>query len=243
MTDTNTGNRNTGHRNTGNWNTGNWNTGDWNTGDWNTGNWNTGDWNTGNQNTGNRNTGDWNTGNWNTGDWNTGHRNTGHRNTGNWNTGHRNTGDWNTGDLNTGDWNTGDLNTGFFNTNTPENVRAFNKDLPRKDWDDARKPDWLYKPSPTTWVSDSDMTDQEKVDHPTFHTCGGYLRANDWADEWQKAYASASLEDIQAVRDLPNFDAAIFKEITGIDLTQEKQSAPREIIIEGARYILAEGER
>jgi len=207
MTDSNTGHSNTGHSNTGNSNTGYRNTGNSNTGYRNTGNWNTG----------NRNTGNSNTGDWNTGDWNTGNRNTGNRNT--------------------GDWNTGDWNTGYFNTTTPEAVRAFNSDCSREEWDNANKPNWLYHPSPTTWVSDSKMTGQEKVDNPTFRTCGGYLRKNEWHEEWRKEYENASAEDIQAVRDLPNFDAEIFKEITGLDLSEN--AAPKEIFFEGARYVLA----
>jgi len=196
--------------------------------------------NTGYGNTGSCNTGSRNSGSWNTGNWNTGYGNTGYGNTGSWNTGYGNTGSWNTGYGNTGDWNTGSRNSGYFNTDTPTTVRAFGKDCERSEWDAADKPSWLYEPSPTTWVHGADMTGAEKADNPTFTACGGYLRVNDWHEEWRKAYTTARAEDVQKVRDLPNFDAAIFEEITGIDLSQPKQTAPREIVIEGSRYILAE---
>ncbi len=204
---------NTGKSNTGKWNTGNWNTGDRNTGDLNTGYWNTGDLNTGNRNTGNRNTGDLNTG-----DWNTGHRNT-------------------------GNWNTGNWNTGYFNTITPTNVMVFNGHMTdRKKFIEAC-PGWLWQPSPTTWVGETEMTDQEKIDNPTFHTCGGYLRKNDWFAEWSKAFVNASAEDVQKARDLPGFDSAVFKEITGLDLSApaKPDGKPHEITIDGVVYVRQNG--
>ena len=169
---------------------------------------------------------------------NTGHQNTGYRNTGDRNTGHRNTGDWNTGDWNTGNWNTGHRNTGYFNTDTPQTVRAFGKDCDREEWDSAVKPYWIYQPSPTTWVPEYEMSDAEKVDNPTFRTCQGYLRKNDWLDEWRKAYEAATPVDVELTRKLPNFDAAIFKEITGIDLDERANKNPAEIVIDGATYVL-----
>ena len=170
---------------------------------------------------------------------NTGNCNTGNCNTGNCNTGHWNTGNWNTGYRNTGHWNTGHWNTGYFNTVTPDLVMVFNGAMVSRDAFIAACPSWLFEPSPTTWVSDSEMSDQEKIDNPTFHTCGGYLRKNDWLAEWQKAFAAASAEDVQKVRDLPGFDAAVFQEITGLDLTSpaKPDNKPQEITIDGVRYI------
>jgi hypothetical protein len=145
---------------------------------------NTGDQNAGHRNTGNRNTGHRNTGNRNTGDWNTGNQNTGDQNTGYGNTGYWNTGNRNTGNRNTGDWNTGDWNTGFFNTTTPEKVRVFDgSEVDRQAFLDAC-PTWLSTPAPTTWVSEREMTDQEKIDNPNFRAHGGYLRTNDWGEAW-----------------------------------------------------------
>ena len=218
----NTGHRNTGHRNTGHRNTGDRNTGDRNTGDQNTGHRNTGDRNTGHRNTGDRNTGDQNTGHQNTGHRNTGHRNTGDWNTGDWNTGHQNTGDWNTGhwntgDWNTGDWNTGDQNTGYFNTVTPDSVLVFNSPCQRRAWDAAHKPDFLNF-SLTYWVSENEMTDQDKADDPNFYMRGGQLRKKDYKTAFKESWDKADKADRIRVKDLPNFDAKIFFEISGIDV-------------------------
>ena len=184
-----------------------------NTGDWNTGDWNTGDWNTGNRNTGNRNTGDWNTG-----DCNTGNRNTGNRNTGDCNTG-----DWNTGDCNTGDWNKSSFNTGCFNTEEPK-IMLFNKpsDFTYRDWlnSDAR---YLLNQIPkdvVEWIYSDDMTDEEKVAHPTHETTGGYLKVLDEAECGQLWWDGLSSEYRNIIVSLPNFNAEIFEQCTGIKIDE-----------------------
>ena len=199
----------TGRCNTGDWNTGNRNTGDWNTGNRNTGNRNTGDWNTGN-----RNTGDCNTGDWNTGDWNTGNRNTGDWNTGNRNTGNRNTGDWNTGD-----WNKSSFNTGCFNTEE-QKIMLFNKpsNMTYREWleSDAR---WLLNQIPkdvVEWVYEEDMTDEEKAAHPTYETTGGYLKVLDESECGQLWWGSLSDRRKEIIKAIPNFDAEIFFQCTGV---------------------------
>ena len=214
----NTGNCNTGNCNTGDCNTGNRNTGDRNTGDCNTGNRNTGDCNTGNRNTGNCNTGDCNTGNRNTGDWNTGNRNTGDWNTGNWNTG-----DWNTGNRNTGDWNKSSFNTGCFMTEE-QKIMFFNKpsDWTYNDWlhSDAR---YLLNRIPkdvVEWVYEKDMTDEEKAAHPTYKTTGGYLKVLDESECGQIWWGSLSDRQKNIIKAIPNFDAEIFEQCTGIKVDE-----------------------
>ncbi len=198
----------TGFCNTGNRNTGDWNTGNRNTGDWNTGNRNTGDWNTGNRNTGN-----WNTGNWNTGDCNTG----------DWNTGDWNTGDWNTGDWNTGDWNKSSFNTGCFMTEE-QKIFMFNKpsDWSYRDWlnSDAR---YLLNQIPKNvveWVYSENMTDEEKAEHPTHETTGGYLKVLDESDCGQLWWGSLSDRQKDIIKALPNFDPEIFEKCTGIKIDE-----------------------
>ena len=207
--------------NTGKDCTGLCNTGNRNTGNSNTGNRNTGNRNTGNRNTGNRNTGDWNTGDWNTGDWNTGDCNTGDCNTGNRNTGDCNTGNRNTGDWNTGDWNKSSFNTGCFNTEESK-IMLFNKpsDFTYRDWlnSDAR---YLLNQIPkdvVEWIYSDDMTDEEKVAHPTHETTGGYLKVLDEAECGQLWWGSLSEHKKNIIKAIPNFDAAIFEQCTGIKI-------------------------
>ncbi len=198
----NTGKDCTGLCNTGNRNTGDWNTGDWNTGDCNTGNWNTGNWNTGNRNTGNRNTGD--------------------RNTGNWNTGNRNTGDWNTGD-----WNRSSFNAGCFNTEE-QKITMFNKpsDWSYRNWlnSDAR---YLLNQIPKNvveWVYSEDMTDEEKAEHPTHETTGGYLKVLDESECVQLWWDGLREQHREIISSLPNFDPDIFEQCTGIKVQKEGET-------------------
>ena len=207
----------------------NGNTGLFNTGDCNTGNRNTGNRNTGNRNTGNCNTGDCNTGYRNTGDRNTGNRNTGYRNTGYRNTGYRNTGDCNTGDRNTGDCNTGNRNTGYGNTGNDSNgvfctepdmnIRIFNRpsgmsllDFYRSRYYEAlcSAPFML-----TEWIP---YTEEEKKADPEKEMICGYLKEYTMKEAWANWWGEMSEEAKKIVQDIPNFDAKIFKEITGIEV-------------------------
>ena len=215
----NTGNKNTGDCNDGNLNTGDENTGDKNTGDENTGDYNTGDCNAGNMNAGGMNTGDYNTGDWNTGNNNTGNWNTGNNNTGNYNTGNCNTGDCNTGDWNTGDWNKSSFNTGCFNT-VEQKIMLFDKpsDMTYREWMDSNAR-YLLKQMPKStvrWIFSADMTDEEKAEHQTHETTGGYLKVLDEAESSQEWWNNLSDSDKDIIKSIPNFDSDIFEECTGI---------------------------
>ena len=164
-------------------------------------------------------TGRCNTGNRNTGDWNTGDCNTGNRNTGDWNTGNRNTGNRNTGDWNTGDWNKSSFNTGCFNTEE-QKIMLFNKpsDMTYREWidSDAR---YLLNQIPkdvVEWVYEEDMTDEEKAAHPTYETTGGYLKVLDESECGQLWWGSLSDRRKEIIKAIPNFDAEIFFQCTGV---------------------------
>ena len=200
---------NTGKACTGCCNSGNCNSGNWNSGDWNSGNWNSGDWNSGNCNSGNRNSGNWNSGNWNSGNWNSG----------DWNSGNRNSGNWNSGD-----WNATSFSNGCFNTVSPK-IYMFNKptDWTFDQWFNCRARRLLNEidDCPLEYVYLSDMTDEEKAAHPEAETTGGYLRKRTTADNARKWWAGLSADDRNVILSLPNFDAAIFKEITGVDVSKD----------------------
>ena len=199
----------------------------------NAGNWNAGNRNAGNRNAGNRNTGNGNTGNWNTGNWNAGNRNTGNRNTGNWNAGNRNTGNWNAGNGNAGNWNAGNWNTGDWNKSNYNSgcfmtieatIPLFNKESEwtLQDWwkSDARG---ILMGMPQDidiieWVTAGEMTDAEKKEHPEYGTIGGYLYVDKSTADKQAWWDELGDQDKATVKALPNFDADIFKEVTGIEV-------------------------
>ena len=164
------------------------------------------------------------TGCWNTGYKNTGYKNTGYKNTGDKNTGDKNTGDWNTGNCNTGNCNTGDWNKSSFNTgcfNTEEQkIMLFNKpsDMTYREWidSDAR---YLLNQIPkdvVEWVYEEYMTDEEKAAHPTYETTGGYLKVPDESECGQIWWGSLSDRQKNIIKAIPNFDAEIFFQCTGI---------------------------
>ena len=204
-------NRNNGNRNSGDYNNGDCNSGNRNNGNRNSGDYNNGDCNSGNRNNGNRNSGDYNNGNCNSGNWNSGNRNSGDCNNG----------DWNSGDWNSGDWNRTCFSNGCFNTESPK-IFLFNKP---SHWTYY---DWLYSDArciltscPTnnlSWISKCDMTDEEKTAHPEYKVTGGFLKHIEKETERQKWWDSLSDSQKKTVKQLPNFDKDIFKEITGISV-------------------------
>ena len=180
-----------------------------NTGKACTGRCNSGDWNSGNRNSGNRNSGDWNSGNRNSGDWNSG----------DWNSGN-----CNSGNCNSGDWNKTSFSNGCFNTVSPK-IYMFNKptDWTLEHWLNCRARYLLNQidDCPLEYVWFDSMTDEEKAVHPEAKTTGGYLKERTTADNARKWWAGLSADDRNIIFSLPNFDAAIFKEITGIDVDAE----------------------
>ena len=190
----------------------------------NTGKACTGRCNSGNCNSGDCNSGDCNSGNWNSGDCNSGDCNSGNRNSGNCNSGNRNSGNCNSGNWNSGDWNKTSFSNGCFNTVSPK-IYMFNKptDWTLEHWLNCRARYLLNQidDCPLEYVCFDSMTDEEKAAHPEAKTTGGYLKERTTADNARKWWAGLSADDRNIIFSLPNFDAAIFKEITGIDVDAE----------------------
>lgn len=151
---------------------------------------------------------------------NVGKGNTGLGNTGDWNTGRRNTGDWNTGDWNSGDFNLTDNNTGCFNVDDHK-LLFFDQEteMTWNQWRNSRAYDLLRNVDsrPTEWIYADDMTDQEKTDHPSYKTTGGYLKDRDISKAYQEWWDKLNDDQKQCIREIPNFDAKKFQQITGID--------------------------
>ena len=149
---------------------------------------------------------------------NTGIFNSGNRNSGDWNSGNRNSGNRNSGDGNSGDWNSGNRNSGYFNSLTPD-LLIFNKPCKIGVWEEAEKPAFLYF-NLNVWVAFYQMTDTEKRENPRAEVCGGYLKRLDYKEAFQKSYGDLSdeerLKQTALLKALPNFDADIFFEISGI---------------------------
>jgi hypothetical protein len=214
--------------NTGVDNSGYWNSGNGNSGNGNSGNWNSGDWNSGDRNSGYRNSGNWNSGN----------GNSGYGNSGYWNSGNLNSGYGNSGDRNSGNWNSGNLNSGIFNTNEPK-MRAFNKESDMTYTEFRAKYDYKDIDFPlNVWRDKSDMTDEEKKSVSGWETMGGYLKTLGYKEAWAAGWAKATDKQKEWYKSLPNFDAKIFEEITGIKIGGENDLKGKlvEVKIDGKEY-------
>ena len=213
----NEGKNNTGRNNTGRGNTGSDNSGDWNPGHYNVGHRNSGSCNNGSNNSGQYNLGYANSGDHNCGSGNTGEHNSSYKNSGNHNAGCHNAGSRNSGNHNSGSWNKGDRNSGFFNTSAQNKFFCFNKITDKKD---INFPCFLYF-SLTEWVPAAYMTDEEKAEFPSYKRTGGYLRKKDYKKAFRESFLKAKKredwpEQLELLKEIPNFDAEIFYEISGI---------------------------
>lgn len=188
-----------------------------------TGYYSTGNCSTGNCSTGNYLTGNYSTGNWSTGDYSTGNYSTGHGSTGYCSTGYKSTGNCSTGNYSTGSWSTSNNSTGHFSTIDYMGFSLFNIPCDPSVWMKCKKPYFIYRIKLTEWVYEGDMTEKEKSDNPTYETTGGFLKVYDYKEAWRIAYDNATDEDIEKLKNLPHFDADVFKEISGIDVRERNK--------------------
>ncbi len=148
-----------------------------------------------------------NTGKGNTGRGNAGHYNAGHYNAGHYNAGHYNAGRNNAGDNNAGHYNAGHYNAGSFN--------ACNHSA--GDFCTVEPPYMLFnKPS---------LASREDVQNSRAWRICRQLRVVDdecnkieYKQAWANLWASLSNSEKITVQTLTNFDAAIFFELSGIQV-------------------------
>ena len=181
---------------------------------------NTNSSNSGYRNSGDCNSGYRNSGDCNSGDWNSGESNSGNWNSGDWNSGDCNSGNWNSGYRNSGDWNSGNRNSGLFNSEENPKLKMFNNmsDWTINDWNDSDAK-YIMNTCPYThsdFIDKSDMTDEEKENHPEYKTIGGFVKVfivtkKEKEDWWNKL----SDEDKDIIKSLPNFDFDIFRKCVG----------------------------
>lgn len=149
--------------------------------------------------------------------------NTGKTNVGLCNSGNRNSGNCNSGNCNSGDWNKTNFSSGCFNTKESK-ILMFNKpsNWTFRDWWDSEARYLLNKIQHNVleWIWSENMTDEEKEQYPEYETTGGYLKELDESECGQLWWDNLSDCNKNVIKSLPNFDAEIFKEITGIDISK-----------------------
>ena len=156
----------------------------------------------------------------NTGSDNSGYRNTGNCNSGNRNTGTCNSGYCNSGNYNSGCWNSGDWNSGHLNTSAQKYTFIFNKQVEKSVLESTEFPSFMFF-TLTEWVPDCNMSQEEKENHPEYTVTEGYLKRYGYKEAFRKSFEKARRkpdwpEQLEKLKALPNFDAKIFEEISGI---------------------------
>lgn len=93
-----------------------------------------------------------------------------------------------------------------------------NSDWTYKDWLRSNARDLLNQipKDVVEWIYSEDMTDEEKSEHPEHETTGGYLKVLDESECGQIWWDGLSVEEKEVIKEIPNFDAAIFEICTGI---------------------------
>ena len=212
-------NGNTGLFNSGDLNSGHRNSGDLNSGHRNSGCGNSGDRNSGDLNSGHRNSGCGNSGDRNSGHWNSGDLNSGHRNSGNWNSGDRNSGHWNSGNWNSGCGNKCNGSNGVFCTEEDVDIKIFNKPSGMSLRDFYRSEYYKALCSAPFILNDwIEYTDKEKAEDEDKALIGGYLKTYTMEEAWANWWEEMTDANKEIIKSIPNFDAEIFKEITGIEV-------------------------
>lgn len=99
-----------------------------------------------------------------------------------------------------------------------KHLRVFNQDVSEARYDEVKKilTDNEIKITLTKWIDYDELRDSEQT--TTAKQLGGLLKTFSYKDAWLNFWNEATKQQKNCILDLPEFDADIFKEITGIDV-------------------------
>lgn len=75
----------------------------------------------------------------------------------------------------------------------------------------------------TKWVEYSDLTAAEKKENPSCETTRGLLKSFTYKEAWATFWKETDEGNRQKFLALPNFDAVLFEEITGINVKENSK--------------------
>ena len=145
-------------------------------------------------------------------------------NAGLFNSGYRNSGDMNSGYMNSGDRNSGIANkcnesNGVFCNESDMNIRIFNKPSGMSLHDFYNSKFWVAMCSEsyelTVWES---YTEEERAADPEKDRRGGHLVGRTPEEAWAEWWEKLTDENREIIKQIPNFDPDVFKDITGIEV-------------------------
>ena len=142
-----------------------------------------------------------------------------------------NTGIFNSGNWNSGDWNSGYANScfgsnGVFCNKDDDNIRIFNKPsgMSLKEFYDSKYFNALCSVPfiLTEWIP----YEEKEMDTPEKKSRKGYLKTYAYKEAWKNWWSLLTDENKKIIQEIPNFDAKIFYDITGIEVTKNKALRP-----------------
>jgi len=68
------------------------------------------------------------------------------------------------------------------------------------------------------WIEPFQMSDIEKKNNPSWECVGGFLKDIPYKEDFQNAWGNWSEANRNQFLSLPNFDAEIFEQITGVKI-------------------------
>ena len=151
----------------------------------------------------NGNAGLFNTGDRNSGNTNSGDRNSGCRNSGNWNSGN-----WNSGNTNSGCFNSCEGSNGVFCNESDKNIRIFNQPsgMSLEDFRRSRYYNALVsEPIELIWCDESSEM----------------LKTRSYKEACAIWWEKLTEENKKIIQQIPNFDADVFFDITGINVKED----------------------
>jgi len=118
-----------------------------------------------------------------------------------------------------------------------KNYQIFNKEVPNEVFDQKYNSQPTFKLPIAVWVDKKDMTDDEKNNISVWKGIGGYLKVLNYKDAWKEGWKTASTDFKNWVKGLPNFDAKLFQEITGIEIGSESLKGKKvSVELDGVKY-------
>ena len=118
-----------------------------------------------------------------------------------------------------------------------KNLRVFNQDVSETRYDEVKEilTDNQIKITLTKWTDYKELEKSEQT--ATAKQLGGLLKTFSYEDAWLNFWNEATREQKNCILDLPEFDADIFKEITGIDVKKRDSVAEEAIkLLESKGY-------
>lgn len=110
------------------------------------------------------------------------------------------------------------------------NLQIFNKDVTEDEYSKAKSTLNVknFKLPTAVWV------DIKDIESPTTtqKQLGGYLKTLSYKDAWKEMWSKLSKDDKNFFKEFKNFDATIFKQITGIKVDDEINLSGKEVSVE-----------